>query len=245
MRTAKETAKDRFRDLQNEGTDLYESNDCAVIAVAAVLNKSYREVHTVMKANGRRNRKGTPWGISWRTLKHFGFKAVPVKKPVGCKTMTSAPRALRRAGYGKKNLLIAIRRHVAAFVDGEVQDWSQGRRHHIRSIWEIVPINEMEMKPVAPKPIRRKCITPKPVAPKPRPKPIYVAPEGIKSLKHTRAYLAGGLVREHGLAAGVTDMMVQQLDFLYGKANARESRCALVNAWHALRAFTNSDNLNM
>ena len=59
---------------------------------------------------------------------------------------------------------------------------------------------------------------------------------GVRPMR-TRPYLAGKIIAKHGVAAGVTDAMVAELDEAYGKPNATESRWCLKNAWHAARGF--------
>ena len=53
----------------------------------------------------------------------------------------------------------------------------------------------------------------------------------------TRTYLAGLIIARHGIAAGVTDAMVAELDEEYGNANPRESQWCLKNAWHVARGY--------
>ncbi len=50
-------------------------------------------------------------------------------------------------------------------------------------------------------------------------------------------FRAGTIIAKHGLAAGVTEAMVAELDEAYGKANPTESQFCLKNAWHAARGF--------
>lgn len=59
---------------------------------------------------------------------------------------------------------------------------------------------------------------------------------GVRPMR-TRPYLAGVLIAKHGLAAGVTDEMVAELDELYGKANPTESAYRLRDAWHIARGY--------
>jgi len=59
---------------------------------------------------------------------------------------------------------------------------------------------------------------------------------GVRETR-TRPYLAGTIIAEHGLEAGVTEAMVAELDDLYGKTNPAESLFALRNAWHSIRGF--------
>lgn len=74
----------------------------------------------------------------------------------------------------------------------------------------------------------------KATAKKPTPKPK--AP-GVAA-KVTRPYLAGQIIKKHGLAAGVTDAMVAELDAAYGRANPTESRYRLSEAWHVARGYS-------
>lgn len=63
-----------------------------------------------------------------------------------------------------------------------------------------------------------------------------LTPPGVKLMK-TRPYLAGAIIAKHGLAAGVTDAMIAELDEAYGKPNPIESRFCLKNAHHAARGY--------
>ena len=70
-------------------------------------------------------------------------------------------------------------------------------------------------------------------------KPAQEAPSRVPGVRpgRTRPYLAGQIIAKHGLAAGVTDAMVAELDAAYGKANASESRFCLKNAHHSARGY--------
>ncbi len=60
---------------------------------------------------------------------------------------------------------------------------------------------------------------------------------GVRSIR-TRPYLAGTIIAKHGLAIGVTDAMVAELDEAYGKPNPTESQFCLKNAWHTVRGYS-------
>ncbi|QDS91886.1 hypothetical protein FF011L_06220 [Roseimaritima multifibrata] len=76
-------------------------------------------------------------------------------------------------------------------------------------------------------------------APAPRQTPPNEGPPSLPGVRpmRTRPYLAGVVVAKHGLAAGVTDAMVAELDAAYGKPNPVESKFCLKNAHHAARGF--------
>ena len=60
---------------------------------------------------------------------------------------------------------------------------------------------------------------------------------GVRPMR-TRPYLAGLIIARHGIAAGVTNAMVEELDEAYGKPNPTESTWCLKNAWHSARGYT-------
>ena len=59
---------------------------------------------------------------------------------------------------------------------------------------------------------------------------------GVRPMR-ARPYLAGSIIAKHGLVAGVTDVMVAELDKAYGKPNHNESQFCLKNAFHAVRGY--------
>lgn len=69
-----------------------------------------------------------------------------------------------------------------------------------------------------------------------KPKPV-----GIR-VARTKAFLAGVIIKRHGLAAGVTEKMVAELGELYGGNNdADQTRANLQWAWHAARGAISGD----
>lgn len=59
---------------------------------------------------------------------------------------------------------------------------------------------------------------------------------GVRPMR-TRTYLAGRIIAEYGLTAGVTGDMVTALDKAHGKPNSTESMYCLKNAFHAVRGY--------
>jgi len=207
-------AKTLYAKMHEDSVNMDEANDCAVRAVAAATGRSYTDAHTALKKVGRKNRRGTQQWMTFSVIKKFGFVVTKINRPKKAKTMKSLPGAMKAAGY-TGTFLVFVRRHVAAFVDGTVVDWSAGRHHRIHKIYAVTP-KDVPVVPVAPKP---------------------ATVPGVRA-GNTRAYLAGRIIAKYGLAAGVTDAMVAELDIEYGVPNAVESRARLKNAWHAFRAFT-------
>ncbi len=111
-----------------------EKNDCAVKAVAIVANADYDEVHAIMAELGRKDGKGTPFEIIWETLRRLGVWVGPKDHAAVryAKTVRYLPAALPKGRW-----LVYTRGHILAVVDGEVKDWTEGRRHQPKFAVEI------------------------------------------------------------------------------------------------------------
>jgi hypothetical protein len=60
---------------------------------------------------------------------------------------------------------------------------------------------------------------------------------GVAAGMKTRAGCAGAVVAKYGLAAGVTDAMIAEVDKAYGRPNPTESSICTRNAFHAITAY--------
>jgi hypothetical protein len=142
-----------------------ETNDCTVRALAAASGASYEEAHAALAKHGRPYRKGptATWiyshgrryidcpalrkaaldlGCSWKVLEPTEYKA---------KTMTTAARD-RHLASGR--FICMVRGHVAALVDGEVIDWTAGRRHQIKEVYKLVPGANAKAEPKTREPMK-------------------------------------------------------------------------------------------
>ncbi len=114
-----------------------EHNDCTVKALTAATGLDYDTCHAALAAEGRRNRRGCNWfTMGPRAANKLGFNMERITG-YSAKTMISAERDRRLA---KGRFVAQVRGHVAAVVDGNVVDWTQGRRHKIQYIYECTPI---------------------------------------------------------------------------------------------------------
>lgn len=145
-----------FKQLRAEGNAQGERNDCSVIAVAVVCGVSYATAHRAMAANGRRPRGRAEHGSTEQSVRDLGcetrhlmgwdfstpenvqHKTLPLYHVLRKgKTMTSIEPLLQRH-YSGRRFLIGVRGHIAAFDGQRLQDWSQGRRHKVIKIVEVV-----------------------------------------------------------------------------------------------------------
>ena len=134
-----------------EATKHREHNDCTVRALTATTGLPYDVCHAQLKKQGRKNRKGCHWYIEGpKAAKALGFTMrAMTPDEYNAKTMVSAERdtSLASGAYA-----VLVRGHVAGMVDGKVIDWSQGRRHRIKTVYHVTKdANAPAPIPTAPK----------------------------------------------------------------------------------------------
>jgi len=115
-----------------------EKNDCAVLAVAVVCNASYEEAHATLKRLGRKDGKGTPVEVIFAAVRALGCH-VTFGDRINHNGRNMQRLTVRRVGAAipKGRWLVLCRGHVLAVKDGEVMDWTDGRRHQARFAWQV------------------------------------------------------------------------------------------------------------
>ena len=114
-----------------------ETNDCSVIAVSIVARTTYKASHAACNANGRRNKKGMYTGSIIATVRSLGFSVEPVKRLTQKNGSKFTPKTIGdklKKGY----FLCFCNGHVFAMVNGDVEDWTNGRQHHIKEAYKVV-----------------------------------------------------------------------------------------------------------
>jgi len=126
-----------------------EARDCSVIAIAEALKVDYEVAHAALKARGRKDRQGAYTYQILRAAEDLGFKTMhkgfgsmiaPTLKKAGRKPRKNMTvNMVKEFGlYQTGSYLAFVRGHVLAIVDGQVKDWTDGKRHQIREIYEVV-----------------------------------------------------------------------------------------------------------
>jgi hypothetical protein len=123
-----------FETIDKCSKDFNETKDCAVKAVSLVTGVHYADVLALMDAKGRKPRKGTPMRIIYATLKHLGYTTVKIDT-YDAKTVRTLERQMR---HTKGTYLVWVRKHILAVVDGNVIDWTQGRRHRVITVERVI-----------------------------------------------------------------------------------------------------------
>ncbi len=120
-----------FRAKQNE------RRDCSVIAMAIVARMTYKEAHAAMQEAGRRNGRGAHTYVSVAAIRKAGFSVEPVKNMKQKNGSKYTPKTIGKklkTGY----YICTAYGHIFAVVNGVVEDWTDGRQHHITKAYKVV-----------------------------------------------------------------------------------------------------------
>ena len=153
MRTYEEMAKGRY--------SMGETGDCGVIALAIATDLSYDECHYALKRAGRKNRGATYVSQLRAAAKELGFEF----KEVSFLRRENVRHALYRRGYGVKNLtlrqiqmfpeefaewgdrvIVHTSWHFSGMRFQEVVDWAASKAKHVKRAYQLVKIDENEIK---------------------------------------------------------------------------------------------------
>lgn len=129
--------KRKYEDVHSESRLHNERKDCSVIAVVLTTGLPYRVVHEMFAFCGRKPRKGTPWDITERVMKELGFTLEPIE--VESRTIRTLVRELR-VTLPEGRCIIRVRKHLASYVDGSIEDWSAGTCKRIKDCFLVEPI---------------------------------------------------------------------------------------------------------
>jgi len=124
-----------YERLRQSGAKLNETNDCSVVAYAATTGTDYETAHYILADLGER-REGMPpkWENYLRAFRLMGYNLELIS--VSAKTMITLERdpVVQSGAY-----LVATcgSGHVVGVVDGQIIDWTKGRRNRIKFIWKV------------------------------------------------------------------------------------------------------------
>ena len=115
---------------------LKETNDCAVIALAIVMRTTYKATHAICADVGRKVGGRTHTRETFAAITAAGFAVEKITKDRQKTGSRYTPKTigdkLKRGYY-----LCFCRGHVFAVVNGDVEDWTNGRQHHITDMYKV------------------------------------------------------------------------------------------------------------
>lgn len=125
-----------YEKAQRISAEIGEDNDCAVKAVAIACDVPYRMAHSLLKSEGRRDKRGTPTYMIHRAIKGLGFNMTEVEGKAPFRfggTITTLTRKLPSNGM----YLAYTATHVLMVKNGKLEDWTEGRRHRIQQVFKV------------------------------------------------------------------------------------------------------------
>lgn len=199
------TGRAAWGELKKEREELGETNDCSVVALTHGTGLDYRQVHAAMKKAGRRNRRGAYLHQVEAAARSLGFElkdvSADVLPPFRRVTVNRIPAYLDRT----KNYFVHVRKHFLCVKEGKVADWTEGRRHQVRRVYEIV---KKDAKP----------------APQPKPAPAPAAKKQSTKMVIFKLYT-------HAKAMGENPREKAEQWLASMEAAGRSVKLASVKAW--------------
>jgi len=133
-----------FSQCLSESNQLGERNYCTVKAISIAGNHLYMKVHSACANYGRKRRHGCVPRIWERAMESLGLtwtESRPTKPNGGSYTMKTIGRV-----FPKGRHIVQVRGHVAALVDGQAEDWTEGRQHRVVRVLSLTPHSEVKPK---------------------------------------------------------------------------------------------------
>lgn len=138
-----------YSDIQKDFNYQTDNNCCTVVAATVALNEEFSTIQQEFFKEGRKRNRGVMPSETQRIMKKlalargFGFRVIEgeeLRKLTQGKRMTcnNASHYLER----RKNYVLSVRGHVAALKDGKIEDWTQGRKHYVKCVYEFTPPTE-------------------------------------------------------------------------------------------------------
>lgn len=127
-----------FVAVRSASKDMGEYRDCTVRALTIATGREYADCHAAMKAQGRKNRRGSSVYAMVAASKALGYHMTALApRTVRAKTMRTIERD---SAVSSGNFIVAMAGHVGAVQDGKVIDHTEGRLNRIQKVYSITPI---------------------------------------------------------------------------------------------------------
>lgn len=139
--------KELFHKMRSEIFAVGDNNACGPIAIALITGVPVLEVtNTLFKRGERVKGKGTSTHAIFSYLSREGYSALNVTENVRARGGLT-PRTLTKVLNPKAKYLVFVDGHVLAVLDGKICDWTEGRKHRVKSVWQMGKVTQ-EMLPL-------------------------------------------------------------------------------------------------
>lgn len=126
-----------YQEIKDTPAYKEDTRACSVVALSIAAQVSYPFAQGVAKSVGRKEHRGMKIPQIHRALARLG-KAVTLVYQRQYRyqkafTLATVTRRIPREG----TFLVYTRSHVATVVNGKLEDWSEGRKHRVTSIYRV------------------------------------------------------------------------------------------------------------
>jgi hypothetical protein len=145
---ARVKAEDRhesYTEMRKTGYLAKETNDCSVISTALAAGITYEQSKKLYDEAGRKPRSGVntftiahalanlqrEYGVEFTLISSRRKIALAHKARVRTLTFNNITRVLDKS----KNYIIIGKRHMVAYKDGRIADWSEGTKSYVEDIY--------------------------------------------------------------------------------------------------------------
>lgn len=123
--------------MKQESIKAKERNDCTVIAVAIAARLTYLESYALLKLFGRPDRGGAHRETYKRALQWCGFRIEPVTNLTQPNSCAYTPKSIHKR-LPRGHYVCISSGHAFALVNGEINDWTNGRNHRIIEAFSVI-----------------------------------------------------------------------------------------------------------
>lgn len=137
----------RYKHLVESSRAFGERDDCAVVAVAAIVSITYQEAHSLLESMGRERNSSTPNVMILEAIRSFGFSTskLSVRKIIDSypgnnsllKNMTLHHPVRFPESFPNGKLIAFSKFHVSAIINREVIDYAKGSTKRIHSLYRV------------------------------------------------------------------------------------------------------------
>ena len=125
-----------YKSCAKVGAAMNDNGFCSVIALATACQIPHKKAYAVMREQGRKHKRGAYTSQSEAAVKALGFDWSNVTEDYPeVKTPVSAAANLPK----NKTFMIVVSGHIFTVRNGIVEDWTEGRKHRVKRIYEIKP----------------------------------------------------------------------------------------------------------
>ncbi len=113
-----------------------EKNDCTVKALSIACRVPYNTAHDALKQMGRKKGKGATNAQWMEAIYLLGCEFEETLWPKQKNGSSYTPKTIGKA-YKRGYYVVHFRGHVAAMINGEIQDWTVGRKHRVLAVYKV------------------------------------------------------------------------------------------------------------